>query len=68
MKTITPDMKLDKQVQKGIAAVNHALDDGNLRKACYTIGVIKLMVDMFQDNQPTPWSQLSPMIDEEFNE
>lgn len=67
MKTIQPDMKLDKQVQKGIAAVNAALDQGNLQKASYTIGLIQKMVDGAVAGQPQPWSQFAPMIAEEFD-
>lgn len=68
MKTITPDMRLDKQVIKGIVAVNMAIDQNNLKKASYTIHLIQQMVDSATLNgQPRPWSEFSPLIAKEFD-
>ena len=67
MKTIQPDMNLDKQMTKAIAAVNLAILECNLDKSRYTIALINEMVRSVIDGQPRPWSEFQPRIDEEFN-
>lgn len=86
MKTIEPNMKLDRQVRKANAMVLRELDAlvllasktngyrGDMetiinmaRKSCYTINLVNEMVQSACNGQPRPWSEFSPMIDEEFS-
>lgn len=87
MKTVTPDMKLDKQVRKGlnvalleinniIGGLKQATENGDadfsegilrLEKARYALNLVDQMVTSASNGQPRPWSEFSPMIDEEFD-
>lgn len=66
MKNIQPDMDLNTQIRKGCNAINAALDQGNLDKACHTTFYVVCMIRGALGGLPQPWSQFQPMIDEEF--
>ena len=69
MKNIQPDMDLERQVRKGCARVNLALDQTppDVDKASYAAGLVAKMIEGAVYGQPQPWSQFAPMIDEEFD-
>lgn len=77
MKNMQPDMKLDKQVRKATGQIRQMLSDmselsdDNLTlkyKARYALDLLDQMVNSAVNGIPRPWSEYSPMIDEEFSE
>lgn len=69
MKNIQPDMDLERQVRKGCATVNLALDETppNIQKACLAAHFTAQMIEWALVGYPQPWSQFKPMIDEEYD-
>lgn len=69
MKNIQPGMDIERQVRKGCAAIDSALqeDPPNVEKASYTAGLVANMLEGYAVGIPQPWSQYSPMIAEEFD-
>lgn len=66
MISVDPNMDVRKQNRYADAAINAALDEGDIQKAQY---IAQLKLDMNRSvrmNTPRPWSEFAPMIEEEF--
>ena len=62
-----PDMRLDRQVRKGIQAVIVAMEnDQSTWQARYTADLVCEMVADYVMGRPQPWSYYEPRIREEF--
>lgn len=66
MKNIQHDMDFGKQTRKATNFVLRHLQAGDSDKACYAMHLMNQMLDSIKAGQPQPWSNFSPMFDEEF--
>lgn len=67
MKTIDPNMNVDKQYREAFTVRERAVATGDIEKSSYIDHLIWLMACTINEGLPQPWSQFSPMIDEEFH-
>jgi hypothetical protein len=63
MKTITPDMNIARQTRKADAAIAAATSDWERR---YIEHVKGMFIASIEAGEPRPWSEFSPMIEEEW--
>lgn len=67
MKNIQYDLDRRRQIRKAVAHINDCLGKHLLDRAAYALAMFNKMLDSFDRNQPQPWSNFQPMIEEEFS-
>lgn len=67
MKNIQPDMNVAKQFRKANVQMDAAMQAGQPEKASYIADLISMMSESIDKGELRPWSEFSPMIDEEFD-